>query len=343
MSGGSKSSILVTGAAGFIGFHLTRRLLADGHQVTGFDNLNPYYDPRLKRARLAELQHLPGFRFVEGDLADERQTDLLFEEGKFDFVAHLAAQAGVRYSFDNPRAYGRSNLTGFLNVLEGCRHGGVNHLVYASSSSVYGGSTRIPYSTDEPADHPLSLYAATKKANEGMAHAYANMVGLCSTGLRFFTVYGPWGRPDMAMWIFADAILSGQTIRLFNDGHMRRDFTYVDDIVEAVARLLFKPASKDPDWCGLSPRPSTSFAPHRIYNIGNSAPVDVAHVLRLMEAFLGRKANVEFTPMQIGDVPETCADVAALNASVAFSPRTSVEEGVGKFLDWYRDYREKIS
>lgn len=341
MTGASGEAVLVTGAAGFIGFHLAARLLRDGRRVVGFDNLNPYYDPALKRARLAELARFDGFEFVEGDIANEAQVDALFER-EISHVAHLAAQAGVRYSFENPHAYGRSNLTGFLNVIEACRRAGVRHLAYASSSSVYGANAASPHCVDHPVDHPLSLYAATKKANESIAHAYAASSGLSCTGLRFFTVYGPWGRPDMAMWIFADSILSGKTIRLFNNGRMRRDFTYVADIVEAVSRVLFSPARPDPDWSREHPTPSTSFAPHRIFNIGNHAPVEIEHVLRLMEKILGRKAVIEYAPIQIGDVPETFADVSSLQAATGFIPQTSVEEGVRKFLEWHGAYRERM-
>jgi UDP-glucuronate 4-epimerase len=338
MTDQSVHPILVTGAAGFIGFHLARRLLAQGYRVTGFDNLNDYYDPHLKEARLAELAKHQGFSFIKGDLADAQAMKALFDEGRFRFVAHLAAQAGVRYSLINPAAYGQSNLTGFLNILEMCRQHAIEHLVYASSSSVYGANGKVPFSVEDSTDHPLSLYAATKKANEAMAHAYANMFGLKSTGLRFFSVYGPWGRPDMAMWLFTDAILNGKPLRLFNHGHMKRDFTYVDDIVEAISRLIFLPAAPDPDWSALKPKLSTSNVPHRIYNIGNHTPVAVDALVRLIEKAVGKQAIIENAPMQPGDVYETCADVSALTAATGFSPDTPIEKGVAAFVDWYRTW-----
>ncbi|MBS7804527.1 NAD-dependent epimerase [Rhizobiales bacterium TNE-4] len=330
--------ILVTGAAGFIGFHLANRLLDQGYRVTGFDNLNDYYDPRLKEARLAQLTQHQGFTFSKGDLADAQAMKTLFEEGGFHYVAHLAAQAGVRYSLINPAAYGQSNLTGFLNILEMSRQHGIDHLVYASSSSVYGANAKVPFSTEDSTDHPLSLYAATKKANEAMAHAYANMFELKSTGLRFFSVYGPWGRPDMAMWLFTDAILNGKPLRLFNKGHMKRDFTYVDDIVEAISRLIFLPAAPDPNWSAMQPKLSTSAVPHRIYNIGNHTPVAVDELVRLIEKETGKKAIIENAPMQPGDVYETFADVRALTAATGFEPHTPIEKGVRAFVDWYRTY-----
>ena len=338
MTDQSVHPILVTGAAGFIGFHLARRLLAQGYRVTGFDNLNDYYDPHLKEARLAELAKHQGFSFIKGDLADAQAMKALFDEGRFRFVAHLAAQAGVRYSLINPAAYGQSNLTGFLNILEMCRQHAIEHLVYASSSSVYGANGKVPFSVEDSTDHPLSLYAATKKANEAMAHAYANMFGLKSTGLRFFSVYGPWGRPDMAMWLFTDAILHGKPLRLFNNGHMKRDFTYVDDIVEAISRLIFLPAAPDPDWSAMAPKLSTSSVPHRIYNIGNHTPVAVDALVRLIEKETGKKAIVENAPMQPGDVYETCADVSALMAATGFSPDTPIDKGVAAFVAWYRQW-----
>ena len=338
MTGNCERPILVTGAAGFIGFHLARRLLDQGYAVTGFDNLNDYYDPKLKEARLAELAKHPRFVFVRGDLSDSAAMQRLFAEGGFRFVAHLAAQAGVRYSLINPAAYGQSNLIGFLNMLEMCRQHGIEHLVYASSSSVYGANAKIPFSADDPADHPLSLYAATKKANEGMAHAYASMFGLKSTGLRFFSVYGPWGRPDMAMWLFTEAIMQGKPLKLFNKGDMKRDFTFVADIVEAIARLIFIPAAPDPDWSPRAPRASTSFAPHRVFNIGNHTPVEVDRLVGLIEAATGKKAIIENAPMQPGDVYETYADVSALAEATGFRPDTPIETGVRAFVDWYRSY-----
>ena len=338
MTDPSAHPILVTGAAGFIGFHLSRRLLDQGYRVSGFDNLNDYYDPRLKEARLAVLKKDRNFTFVKGDLADAAVMKTLFDEGRFRYVAHLGAQAGVRYSLINPAAYGQSNLTGFLNILEMSRQNEIEHLVYASSSSVYGANGKVPFSVEDSTDHPLSLYAATKKANEAMAHAYANMFGLKSTGLRFFSVYGPWGRPDMAMWLFTDAILHGKPLRLFNNGHMKRDFTYVDDIVEAISRLIFLPAAPDPDWSAMKPNVSTSSAPHRLYNIGNHTPVAVDELVRLIEKTIGKKAIIENAPMQPGDVYETCADVTALMAATGFSPDTPIEKGVTAFVAWYRKW-----
>ena len=334
-----KLRILVTGAAGFIGFHVARRLLAEGHHVTGFDNLNPYYDVSLKHARLAELKPQGDFAFVEGDLAEAMAVDTTFKAGKFTHVVNLAAQAGVRYSLVNPKAYGDANLTGFLNILEACRHNRIEHLVYASSSSVYGANTAMPFSIHDNVDHPLSLYAATKKANELMAHSYAHMFGLPSTGLRFFTVYGPWGRPDMAMWLFADAILKGEPITLFNHGKMKRDFTYVDDIVESIARLVPKVAEPNPNWDGAKPDPGTSRAPYRVYNIGNNSPVELMHLVATMEKSLGIEAKKIFAPMEIGDVPETYADVDALRDAVDFKPSTPLEVGVEKFIGWFRAWR----
>ena len=334
-----KLRILVTGAAGFIGFHVARRLLAEGHHVTGFDNLNPYYDVSLKHARLAELKPQGNFAFVEGDLAEAMAVDTAFKAGKFTHVVNLAAQAGVRYSLVNPKAYGDANLTGFLNILEACRHNRIEHLVYASSSSVYGANTAMPFSIHDNVDHPLSLYAATKKANELMAHSYAHMFGLPSTGLRFFTVYGPWGRPDMAMWLFADAILKGEPITLFNHGKMKRDFTYVDDIVESIARLVPKVAEQNPEWDGAKPDPGTSRAPYRVYNIGNNSPVELMHLVATMEKSLGIEAKKIFAPIEIGDVPETYADVDALMDAVDFKPSTPLEVGVEKFIGWFRAWR----
>jgi UDP-glucuronate 4-epimerase len=331
--------VLVTGAAGFIGFHVARRLLEQGREVVGLDNMNAYYDPALKEARRAELAKSNHFRFVKLDLADRAGMAALFAEHRFPAVIHLAAQAGVRYSLIDPHAYIDSNLQGFMNVLEGCRNNGCGHLLFASSSSVYGANTTMPLSIHDNVDHPISLYAATKKANELMAHSYAHLFRVPTTGLRFFTVYGPWGRPDMAMFIFASAILDGRPIRLFNHGKMRRDFTFVDDVTQAVVRLLDRPASPDPAWSGATPDPSTSSAPWRIYNIGNNNPVEVTRVVELLEAELGRKAIRELVPMQPGDVPETSANVDDLMRDVGFRPSTPIEEGIRQFAKWYRAYR----
>ncbi len=333
--------VLVTGAAGFIGMHVAQRLLSDGREVVGIDNLNAYYDPVLKKARVAELEAFPNFRFERIDIADRKSTAASFAAYRFPHVVHLAAQAGVRHSLTDPHAYADANLTGFLNVLEGCRHTGCRHLVYASSSSVYGANTRVPFRVSDNVDHPLSFYGATKKANELMAHAYAHLFALPATGLRFFTVYGPWGRPDMAMWLFADAILQGRPIKLFNRGQMRRDFTYVDDVVEAVVRLIPRPPAADPSWSGDAPDPATSRAPWRVYNIGNSRPVEVTEVVRLIEQAIGRPAVRELLPMQPGDVPETCADAADLERAVGFRPATPIGEGVRRFVDWFLQFRQK--
>lgn len=330
--------VLVTGAAGFIGFHVARRLLAAGRRVIGIDDLNAYYDPRLKQARLAQFAGLPAFAFRKLDLADRAGMAALFAEFRFPRVVHLAAQAGVRHSLTAPHAYADANLTGFLNVLEGCRRAGTGHLLYASSSSVYGANTRVPFSTADNVDHPLSLYGATKKANELMAHSYAHLFGLPATGLRFFTVYGPWGRPDMAYWLFTAAIAEGRPIRLFNHGDMRRDFTFVDDVVEAVVRLVDLPAKGNPGWRGDRPDPASSRAPWRVYNIGNNRPEELKTLVALIEKEVGRKAVCELLPMQPGDVPETCADIAELEAATGFAPRTPLAEGIARFVSWYRDY-----
>ncbi len=334
----TQGSVLVTGAAGFIGYHVARRLLESGRAVVGLDNLNAYYDPKLKDARLAELAKFPGFRFTKLDLADRAGMAALFAEHRFAHVVHLAAQAGVRYSLIDPNAYIDSNLVGFTNILEGCRHNGCRHLLYASSSSVYGSNTRMPFSTHDNVDHPLSLYGATKKANELMAHSYAHLFNLPATGLRFFTVYGPWGRPDMAMWIFAEAIMAGKPIRLFNHGKMQRDFTYVDDVVESIERLVDLAPSGNPGFSGDAPDPGTSSAPWRVYNIGNNNPVDLLDVVDLLEKSIGKKAIRELAPMQPGDVPATYANVDDLMRDADFRPSTPIADGIAKFIDWYRAY-----
>ena len=334
------ANVLVTGAAGFIGYHVSRRLLERGDRVTGLDNLNPYYDVQLKHDRLAQLTGQSQFEFHHLDLADRDGISRLFAAKAFDGVVHLAAQAGVRYSLVNPQAYVDSNLTGFTNILEGCRHRKVGHLVFASSSSVYGANTSMPFSVHQNVDHPVSLYAATKKANELMAHTYAHLFGVPCTGLRFFTVYGPWGRPDMALFIFAKAILEGKPIEVFNHGKMRRDFTYIDDIVEGVVRVLDRPAAPNPDWNGADPDPATSSAPYRIYNIGNNNPVELMHLVETLERALGRSAVKNLRPIQPGDVPATYADIDDLARDVGFRPSTSIEEGVGKFVGWYRKYHK---
>jgi UDP-glucuronate 4-epimerase len=330
---------LVTGAAGFIGFHVAERLLRDGRNVTGMDNLNDYYDTALKADRLARLAAFPNFRFAKLDLADREGMAQLFKAERFACVIHLGAQAGVRYSLENPAAYVDSNLVGFANVLEGCRRNGCGHLVYASSSSVYGANTTLPFATHQNVDHPLSLYAATKKANELMAHTYSHLYRLPTTGLRFFTVYGPWGRPDMAMWIFASRIFRGEPISLFNHGRMRRDFTFVSDVVEAVVQLAANPAEPDPAWSSESPAPDASNAPWRLYNIGNHSPVEIEYLVTLLEREIGRAAKREYSPLQPGDVPATYADVSSLAAAVDFAPRTSIEDGVRSFVSWLRAYK----
>ena len=332
--------ILVTGAAGFIGSTLSHRLLDRGDEVVGIDNLNDYYDVRLKHARLDRLRARGGFRFEQLDISDRPAIAALFEREAFDAVVNLAAQAGVRYSIENPHAYVDSNIVGFVNLLEGCRHHGVKHFVYASSSSVYGANTKLPFSVDHSVDHPISLYAASKKANELMAHTYSHLFGLPTTGLRFFTVYGPWGRPDMAMFLFARAALAGEPINVFNHGEMLRDFTYVDDIVESVVRVIDTPATPNPDWSGDAPDPGTSKAPWRVYNIGNNEPVKLMYLIDTLEKELGVPIQKNFMPMQPGDVPATYADVDALIEAVDFKPATSIEEGVAQFVKWYREYHQ---
>lgn len=333
--------ILVTGAAGFIGYHVARRLLRDGHTVVGLDNLNAYYDPALKEARLAELAVHPTFRFVRLDLADRDGMAALFARNRFPCVIHLGAQAGIRHSLVDPHAYVESNLVGFANILEGCRHNGCRHLLYASSSSVFGANTHQPFSVHDNVDHPLNLYAATKKSNELMAHSYAHLFDLPTTGLRFFTVYGPWGRPDMAMWLFADAITAGRPIKLFNHGHMRRDFTYVDDVVESVVRLIDRAPQADPNWTGARPDPASSAAPWRVYNIGNHSPIELLEVVRLLEEAIGTKARCEFLPMQPGDLPATYADIEDLAREVGFKPVTSIADGIGRFVHWFEAYHRR--
>ena len=330
--------VLVTGAAGFIGYHVARRLLERGETVLGLDNLNDYYDVRLKKARLAQLKPFKKFEFRKLDLVNRKGMAALFAKHKFRRVVHLAAQAGVRYSLVNPHAYTDSNVVGFMNVLEGCRHAKVEHLVYASTSSVYGGNTRMPFSVHDNVDHPVSLYAATKKANELMAHTYAHLYGIPCTGLRFFTVYGPWGRPDMALFLFTKAILAGKPIDVFNHGNMKRDFTYIDDIVEGVVRALDRPARPDPAWSGETPNSATSSAPYRLYNIGNHQPVELLRFIEMLERALGKPAKKNLLPMQPGDVPATYADVQDLVDDVGFKPDTPLEEGIKKFVEWYRGY-----
>jgi len=333
------AKFLVTGAAGFIGFHTSERLLARGDVVVGLDNLNDYYSVKLKRDRLDQLLVRPGFSFHQIDLADRDAVGRLFERERFEVVINLAAQAGVRYSIENPHAYVASNLVGFVNVLEGCqRSGSVKHLVYASSSSVYGANKKMPFAVHDAVDHPVSLYAATKKSNELMAHVYSHLHGLPTTGLRFFTVYGPWGRPDMAMWLFADAILAGRPIDVFNHGKMRRDFTYIDDVVEGIARVADRIPARNPEWSAINPDPASSFAPFRVYNIGNNQPVELMTMIAVLERELGRKAELNFLPMQPGDVPETYADIDDLTRDVGFRPSTPIEAGVERFVRWYRAY-----
>jgi len=337
----SQHPVLVTGAAGFIGFALARRLLEGGRAVVGVDSVNDYYDPALKEARLAVLRQFRQFSFQKINLANRSSVETVFRDVEFGPVVHLAAQAGVRYSLQNPHAYLDANLAGFLNVLEGCRRRNTEHLIFASSSSVYGANERLPFSVHDNVDHPVSLYAATKKSNELMAHAYSHLYGLPTTGLRFFTVYGPWGRPDMAMYIFARAIAEGEPIRLFNYGRMRRDFTYVDDVVEAVERLIDKAPVKTDAAPGGLLDPATSTAPWRIYNIGNNTSVEISRVVELLEQELGRTAKIELVPMQPGDVPESLADIDDLMRDIGFRPSTPIEEGVRNFVGWYRDYHRR--
>jgi len=350
--------ILVTGTAGFIGFHLTKRLTKEGYHVTGLDNINDYYDTGLKFDRLSELgigsdeikddqiidsTNFENLRFIKADLADKSVIDNLFEEQDFDVVINLAAQAGVRYSLKDPYRYIDSNITGFLNILEGVRHHPVDHLIYASSSSVYGANTKMPFATSDNVDHPMSLYAASKKSNELMAHTYSNLFDVPSTGLRFFTVYGPWGRPDMALFLFTDAMLKDEPIKVFNHGNMERDFTYVDDIIEGIVRLIPKPPTPNSEWSGKDPDPATSFAPYRIFNIGNSSPVQLMDFIREIEKQLGKKAEKNMMDMQPGDVPKTWADVEDLFEYIDFRPEVGIEKGIENFIEWYRKYYKLLS
>jgi UDP-glucuronate 4-epimerase len=332
------ATILVTGAAGFIGFHLSRRLLSEGHTVVGVDSVNDYYDVRVKQARLAELSAQPLFRFYKEDLVEGKRLREIFAEEQPQTVVNLAAQAGVRYSLENPQAYVDSNIIGFVNILEACRHHGVGHLVYASSSSVYGANTKMPFSEQDRVDHPISMYAATKRANELMAHTYSHLFGLPTTGLRFFTVYGPWGRPDMALFHFTKSILAGKPIDLYNHGKMRRNFTYVDDVVEGIVRLIDLPPKPDPEWNTIMGDPSRSSAPYKIYNVGNTEPVELTKFVQLIEEQLGVKAIINPLPLQLGDVPTTFADVDDLMRDTGYRPRTSIETGIARFIEWYRAY-----
>ena len=334
----SGKKILVTGAAGFIGYHLTERLLKEGHHVTGLDNLNDYYDVSLKQARLNRIKDNRNFVFIKENLHQAGGMKKAFEEGKFEVVINLAAQAGVRYSLINPQAYIDSNITGFLNILEGCRNNEVKHLIFASSSSVYGANTKMPFSTHDNVDHPISLYAASKKSNELMAHTYSSLFKIPTTGLRFFTVYGPWGRPDMALFLFTKAILEGRPIDVFNNGKMKRDFTYVDDIVEGISRLINLPPSPNPEWSGTTPDPSSSFAPYKIYNIGNNSPVELLRFIEVLEDNIGRKAQKNFLPIQKGDVEATFADINDLMNQVGYKPSTPIETGIKNFVEWYKSF-----
>lgn len=337
----TKIRVLVTGSAGFIGFHLSNKLLALGYEVFGLDNINDYYEVGLKQSRLNILKQKEGFTFKQIDLTNKKEIDSYFAENKFKYVVNLAAQAGVRYSLTHPHAYLEANLHGFLNILEACRHNNVEHLLYASSSSVYGANKKLPFSVHDNVDHPISLYAASKKSNELMAHTYSALFNLPTTGLRFFTVYGPYGRPDMALFIFTKAILEGRSIDVFNEGKMMRDFTYVDDIVESISRLIPKVAQPNKEWSGMKPDPGTSFAPYRIYNIGNNSPVQLISFIEAIEKKLGKKAVKNMMPLQDGDVPETFANVDDLIREIDFKPATTIETGIGKFIDWYLDYYKK--
>jgi UDP-glucuronate 4-epimerase len=336
-----RQNVLITGAAGFIGFHLSKKLSDQGYSVTGIDNVNDYYDVNLKQSRLKVLEKESNFNFKKMDLSDRASLNSLFVKNKFSYVVNLAAQAGVRYSLVNPHAYVESNIVGFLNILEECRHAKVQHLIYASSSSVYGANKKMPFSVHDNVDHPISLYAASKKSNELMAHTYSALFNLPTTGLRFFTVYGPYGRPDMALFLFTKAIIEGKPIEVYNSGNMRRDFTYVDDIVESISRLIPAVAKPDSKWSGITPDPATSFAPYRIFNIGNNKPVELMRFIEVIEEKLGKKAIKNLMPIQDGDVPETFADVDDLMREVNFKPSTSIEDGVGKFINWYLDYYTK--
>ena len=330
-------NILVTGSAGFIGYHLSKRLLDEGYSVIGIDNLNDYYDPQLKKDRLAQLTN-DNFTFIKSDIENSSVINEVFNEYKPKIVINLAAQAGVRYSLENPHAYVSSNVVGFMNILEACRHNKVEHLIYASSSSVYGANESKPFSTSDNVDHPLSLYAATKKSNELFAHTYSHLYGLPTTGLRFFTVYGPWGRPDMALFLFTKAIVNDEPINVFNHGDMMRDFTYIDDIIESIVRLTKRPAKGNPDWSGRNPDPSSSNAPYKVYNIGNNSPVRLMDFIKAIENKLGKTAIKNYMPLQPGDVPETYANVDDLYRDIDFRPRTSIQDGVNNFVDWYLDY-----
>lgn len=333
-----KDSVLVTGAAGFIGSHLSLRLLKEGYKVVGIDSLNDYYDVSLKEARLSMVKGDPNFTFAQLNIADKSALNRVFETHSFKYAVNLAAQAGVRYSLKNPHAYLESNIIGFTNILEGCRHQGVEHLLFASSSSVYGANTMMPFSVQQNVDHPISLYAASKKSNELIAHTYASNFNLSVSGLRFFTVYGPWGRPDMALFLFTKAILNGESIDVFNNGNMQRDFTYIDDIVEGVFRLIEKPAQPNPDWDSDNPDPSSSFAPYRLYNIGGNSPIKLMEFIETIEQSIGKKAVISFKPMQLGDVTATFADVSSLEGVTGFKPRTPLKEGIQNFVDWYRSF-----
>jgi UDP-glucuronate 4-epimerase len=335
--------IFVTGAAGFIGFNLTTHLLNKGLEVVGLDNLNDYYEVSLKEDRLRQLQDRPGFTFYQDDIQNAEALETIFEKHGVDVVIHLAAQAGVRYSLENPHAYIDSNIVGFMNILEKCRNHKVKHLIYASSSSVYGANTTLPFSVHDNVDHPLSLYAATKKANELMAHTYSSLYQIPTTGLRFFTVYGPWGRPDMALFKFTKNIIEGQPIDVYNNGKMMRDFTFVEDIVESIYRLIDKPAKPNPSWTGKAPDPGTSYAPYKIYNIGNNNPVNLMDFIEAIEEKLGIESKKNFMPIQAGDVPATYADVEDLYNEIGFRPQYSIKDGIGKFIDWYVDYYHQVS